>query len=115
MANTPDYHWPPPEKRKVIGTSPKRLDGPIKSSGRAKYSSDLNLRGMLYGAYITSPHAHARVTAVDTGEAEQMKGVQAVYVAAQARHRGAVAGLRDRPPSPPPPPKSRVKPSAAFA
>ncbi len=83
MANTPDYHWPPMEKRKVIGTRPKRLDGPAKSAGRAKYSSDLNLRGMLFGAYLTSPHAHARINAIDTGAAEKMNGVKAVYVAAK--------------------------------
>src|SRR5215467_9018849 len=84
MADTPDYAWPPMDKRKVIGTSPKRLDGPAKSTGRAKYSSDVNLKGMLHGAYVTSPHPHARVTAVDTSEAEKMPGVKAVYVAAAA-------------------------------
>jgi xanthine dehydrogenase YagR molybdenum-binding subunit len=83
MANTPDYSWPPMEKRKVIGTSPKRLDGPKKSTGQAKYSSDLNLRGMLHGAYVTSPHAHARITAIDTAAAEKTPGVKAVFVAAQ--------------------------------
>ena len=45
MANTPDYSWPPMDKRKVIGKRIKRLDGPQKAAGRAKYSSDLNLPG----------------------------------------------------------------------
>ncbi len=80
MANTPDYHWPPIEKRKVIGKSFKRVDGPLKSIGRAKYSSDLNARGMLFGAYLTSPYAHARVTSIDTSDAEKMAGVKAVHV-----------------------------------
>ena len=44
MANTPDYHWPPMEKRKVIGKPFKRVDGPVKATGRAKYSSDFNRR-----------------------------------------------------------------------
>ena len=83
MANTPDYTWPPMEKRKVIGTSPKRLDGPMKSTGRAKYASDQNFRGMLHGIYVTSPHAHARITAIDTSAAEKTPGVKAVFVAAQ--------------------------------
>ncbi|HLH19508.1 MAG TPA: xanthine dehydrogenase family protein molybdopterin-binding subunit [Bryobacteraceae bacterium] len=82
MANTPDYAWPPMEKRKVIGTSPKRLDGPAKSTGRAKYSSDFKIKGMLFGAYVTSPHAHARITAIDTSAAEKTPGVKAVFVAA---------------------------------
>ena len=45
MANTPDYSWPPMEKRKVIGKRFKRLDGPAKSAGRAKYSSDTQSEG----------------------------------------------------------------------
>jgi xanthine dehydrogenase YagR molybdenum-binding subunit len=84
MANTPDYSWPPMEKRKVIGQRLKRLDGPAKSSGRAKYSSDQNPKGMLFAAYQTSPHAHARITGVDTSAAEKSPGVKAVHVMAAA-------------------------------
>src|SRR3954471_14190148 len=80
MANTPDYSWPPMEKRKMIGQRFKRLDGPAKSSGRAKYSSDTRPKDMLFGAYLTSPHAHARIKSVDTSEAEKVKGVAAVHV-----------------------------------
>jgi len=84
MANTPDYTYPPMDKRKVIGKSPKRVDGPAKSSGRAKYSTDLKIPDMLFGAYLTSPHAHAKVTSIDTSAAEKMPGVKSVYVAAPA-------------------------------
>jgi len=84
MANTPDYSWPPMESRKIIGTSPKRLDGPQKASGRAKYTSDLNMKDLLYGAYLTCPHGHARVTAIDTSAVEKMNGVKAVHVIAEA-------------------------------
>jgi len=68
------------DKRKVIGTSPKRLDGPMKSSGRAKYSSDTKPQGMLFGAYLYNPHAHAKVTSIDTSAAEKVPGVKSVYV-----------------------------------
>jgi hypothetical protein len=64
MANTPDYNWPPMEKRKVIGKPYKRLDGPQKASGRAKYCSDLKPKDMLFAVYLSSPHAHARVTSI---------------------------------------------------
>src|SRR5579862_967518 len=84
MANTPDYHWPPMDQRKVIGTSPKRLDGPVKSSGRAKYSSDTKPQGMLFGAYLYSPHAHAKVNAIYTSDAEKAAGVKSVHVMAPA-------------------------------
>jgi xanthine dehydrogenase YagR molybdenum-binding subunit len=83
MANTPDYSWPPMDKRKVIGTSPKRLDGPAKSTGRAKYASDLKPKDMLFGAYVTSPHPHARIKSIDTSEAEKMPGVKSTFIAAQ--------------------------------
>ncbi|MGA2196062.1 MAG: xanthine dehydrogenase family protein molybdopterin-binding subunit [Bryobacteraceae bacterium] len=84
MANTPDYSWPPKEQRKVIGQRVNRLDGPVKATGRAKYASDTKVSGMLYGAYVACPHAHAKVTSVDTSEAEKMPGVKAVHVMAPA-------------------------------
>ena len=39
---------------------------------------------MLFGAYLNSPHAHAKVTSIDTSDAEKMPGVKAVHVAAPA-------------------------------
>ena len=84
MANTPDYSWPPMDARKVIGKPYKRLDGPQKASGRAKYTSDLKLKDMLYAAYLTCPPAHARVTSIDTAAAEKRDGVKAVLVIAEA-------------------------------
>jgi xanthine dehydrogenase YagR molybdenum-binding subunit len=84
MANTPDYSWPPMEKRKMIGQRFKRLDGPAKSSGRARYASDTHPKDVLFGSYQTCPHAHARVTSVDTSAAEKINGVKAVHVAAPA-------------------------------
>ena len=78
MPDTPDYSWPAPEKRRVIGKRQSRLDGAAKASGRAKYSYDLQRPGMLYGVILTCPHAHARLTALDTSAAEKSKGVAAV-------------------------------------
>jgi xanthine dehydrogenase YagR molybdenum-binding subunit len=80
----PDYSWPPMEKRRVLGKATKRLDGAMKSTGRAKYASDFTQKDLLFGALVTSPHAHARVTSVDTSEAEKVAGVTAVRVIASA-------------------------------
>ena len=80
----PNYSWPPMEKRRVLGKATKRLDGPMKSTGRAKYSSDFTQKDLLHGALLTSPHAHARVTSIDTSEAEKLPGVTAVRVIASA-------------------------------
>jgi xanthine dehydrogenase YagR molybdenum-binding subunit len=72
------------ETRKIIGKPYKRVDGPQKASGRAKYTSDLKLKDMLYAAYLTCPHGHARVTSIDTSAAEKATGVKAVLVIAEA-------------------------------
>ena len=84
MANTPDYSWPPMDARKIIGKPFKRLDGPQKASGRAKYTSDLKMKDLLYAVYLTCPYAHARITSIDTAAAEKMNGVKAVLVIAEA-------------------------------
>jgi xanthine dehydrogenase YagR molybdenum-binding subunit len=83
MANLPDYHWPPMGKRRVMGKPYNRLDGIAKSSGAAKYNSDLKPEGMLYAALLTSPHAHAKIKSVDASAAERLPGVTAVRVVVQ--------------------------------
>lgn len=66
------------DKRRVMGQPIKRLDGPVKASGRAKYNSDIHPKEMLWATLVTSPYAHARVTAIDLSPAEKMPGVTAV-------------------------------------
>ena len=78
----PDYSWPPMEKRRVIGKPTRRLDGGLKASGKAKYASDFTQKDLLFGALLTSPHAHARVTSIDTSAAEKLPGVTALRVIA---------------------------------
>ncbi|MEV4551851.1 aerobic carbon-monoxide dehydrogenase large subunit [Nonomuraea wenchangensis] len=46
--------------------------------GRGTYTDDVRLPGMLYGAILRSPHAHARIVSVDTGAAEAHPKVRAV-------------------------------------
>jgi xanthine dehydrogenase YagR molybdenum-binding subunit len=79
----PDYHWPPMGQRKVMGQRLSRLDGPDKSTGRAKYNSDLNPPGLLFGVLLTSPYAHARVKNIDISAAKAMNGVTAVRIIAK--------------------------------
>jgi len=68
------------EQRKLMGKRIARLDGPMKSSGRAKYPSDMNQPGLLFAVLLTSPHAHAKVKSIDVAPAKAMKGVTAVRV-----------------------------------
>ena len=69
-APSPRYKW--------VGTRPIRHDGLDKVTGRARFAADLKLPGMLYGHILRSPHAHARITSIDTSAAEAMPGVKAV-------------------------------------
>jgi xanthine dehydrogenase YagR molybdenum-binding subunit len=64
----------------VIGTSVKRLDGPDKVTGRAKYTFDINRPGLLYARAVRSPHPHARVVSVDLAAAKRAPGVKAAIV-----------------------------------
>ena len=73
--NQPDYKWPEPEKRSLIGKRISRVDGPPKVSGHAKYTYDLHPPGMLYGKVLRSSHAHAKIVSIDLSAAEKMPGV----------------------------------------
>ena len=65
----------------VVGTRPPRPDGADKVTGRARYGADLSLPGMVWGAVLRSPHAHARILGIDARAALAMPGVLAVLTA----------------------------------
>jgi xanthine dehydrogenase YagR molybdenum-binding subunit len=69
-----------PRKRRLLGTRIRRLDGPAKATGRAKYSYDIIRKGMLHGKILRCPHAHAKIKSIDTSAARKMPGVKAVLV-----------------------------------
>ena len=75
-----EYKWPEAEDRQLIGKRLTRIDGPAKSTGTAKYSYDINRRGMLFAKVLRCPHAHARITSIDVSVAKSMPGVRAVRV-----------------------------------
>src|SRR2546425_753039 len=75
-----DYRWPEAGKRSLIGKRISRLDGPVKSSGRVKYTYDVDRPNMLYGKMVLSPYAQATIKSIDTSAAEKMPGVKAVQV-----------------------------------
>jgi len=65
-------------RRGHAATAVRRQDATPKVKGEFAYSSDLSAAGMLWGHTVRSPHAHARVVAIDVSEAAQMAGVHAV-------------------------------------
>jgi xanthine dehydrogenase YagR molybdenum-binding subunit len=73
-----DVSWP--KKPRLIGQRISRLDGPAKVTGAAKYTHDLRFPGMLYARFVRCPHAHARITRLDTSAAQAMPGVKAIHL-----------------------------------
>ncbi|WP_129843101.1 xanthine dehydrogenase subunit D [Streptomyces sp. RFCAC02] len=74
-----------------VGDSAARPDGVRKVIGTFAYSSDLRHDDMLWGHTLRSPHAHARVLAIDTADARAVPGVAAVLTHADlpaATHYG---------------------------
>jgi putative selenate reductase molybdopterin-binding subunit len=61
-----------------IGRNQRKVDGEALVTGQARYVADIELRGMLYGKILRSPHAHARILEIDVREAQNLPGVQAV-------------------------------------
>ncbi len=77
----------------VVGTRSTRVDAVDKVTGRAIFGTDVHLSGMLHGRVLRSPHAHARIVAVDTREAEALPGVYAVVTAEDLRTPEVLAVL----------------------
>ncbi|HEX6748338.1 MAG TPA: xanthine dehydrogenase family protein molybdopterin-binding subunit [Longimicrobium sp.] len=67
----------------VIGRRMRKTDGLAKSTGRARYTDDITLPGMLHGKILRSPHPHAKILSIDTSAAEALPGVFAVVTGAE--------------------------------
>jgi CO/xanthine dehydrogenase Mo-binding subunit len=67
---------------KGVGLSIPRPDGPDKVTGKVQYVADIAPRGLLHAKLLRSPHAHARITAIDVSKARALPGVRAVLTAA---------------------------------
>jgi xanthine dehydrogenase YagR molybdenum-binding subunit len=84
--------WPINKDLKYVGQSIERYDGHEKVSGRAKYTSDIQLPGMLYAKFVNASVPHAKVLSIDTTAAEKYPGVRGVHV---IQHVLGNAVLRD--------------------
>ncbi len=62
----------------VIGRRLRRTDGLAKSSGRATFTDDISLPGMLHAKILRSPHPHARISGIDVSKALESEGVHAI-------------------------------------
>jgi len=80
-AKAPEY--------KYIGKPIPRIDGREIVTGRAKYTHDVKLRGMLIGKILRSPRAAAEVVSIDLAPALAVPGVKAALKLAEGKVRYA--------------------------
>jgi CO/xanthine dehydrogenase Mo-binding subunit len=63
------------EELKVVGRGIPLKEGGEKVTGKAKYSADMKLTGMLHAKILGSPHPHAKIKKIDTRKARKIEGV----------------------------------------
>src|SRR5688500_7140488 len=66
---------------RLVGARIKRSEDPRLLTGQGRYTDDLRIAGMLHAAFLRSPHAHARLGAIDASAARTLPGVVAVFTA----------------------------------
>src|SRR6185436_11144118 len=62
-----------------IGKRTPRVDGPLKVTGQAKYTSDFHFPGLLYAVPVEATIANGRILKLDTAKAEKMPEVRAIF------------------------------------
>jgi xanthine dehydrogenase YagR molybdenum-binding subunit len=62
-----------------IGRDTRRVDGPLKVTGKAQYASDYHFAGLLYGVPVEATIANGRITKLDTTAAQKMPNVRAIF------------------------------------
>jgi aerobic carbon-monoxide dehydrogenase large subunit len=73
----------------LFGSGIKRREDPRLITGRATYTDDVKLPGLLYASILRSTSAHARLKKVDVAKAKKARGVVAIYTGADIKDRVA--------------------------
>jgi xanthine dehydrogenase YagR molybdenum-binding subunit len=84
--------WDADAKLEIVGKPIPRIDGHLKVSGRAKYTYDVTLPGMLWAAVLRSPHPSAKIASIDVTPALEQPGVKAAIAIAKVGERMIFAG-----------------------
>ena len=72
----------------AVGQSVRRLEDPRLLQGLGRYSDDVSLARQAYAVVVRSPHAHARIRAIDAAAALKAPGVLAVLTGADVAADG---------------------------
>jgi CO/xanthine dehydrogenase Mo-binding subunit len=82
----------------AVGKPTGRVEGVEKVTGRARYTFDIPMAGVLWAKCLLSPHPHARIVGIDTSEAKALPGVYAVLTGEDVAEAGLYGStLRDMP------------------
>jgi xanthine dehydrogenase YagR molybdenum-binding subunit len=87
MPSSPETPLKWPEKTTYISSHHTRIDGPLKVSGAAKYPSDVQPEGWLYGMVLRSKWAMAKITKINLDPALKIPGVKAAVLAPAVSER----------------------------
>jgi putative selenate reductase molybdopterin-binding subunit len=63
---------------KTVGHPTPKIDAVERVTGKAAYTADVKLPGMLYARVLRSPHPHARIRSIDLSKARAIPGVKAI-------------------------------------
>ena len=80
--------WGHDVEMRWVGKPTPRVDGIARVTGKAVYTHDIQLPGMLIGRFLRSPFPHARITRIDSSAAEALPGVSLVW------HKGKQPAVR---------------------
>jgi len=73
-----------PHQQNWIGKPVRRLEDARLLTGQGRFTDDIAVADQAHAAFVRSPHAHARIVAVDTAAARAVPGVIAVLTGADA-------------------------------
>ena len=71
-----------------VGQPARRVEDVRLVTGKGRFTDDISLPGQAYAVMVRSPHAHARITGIDTEDAKAAPGVIAVYTGRDAEEAG---------------------------
>ena len=81
----------------ILAAPEMRVDGAMKTTGRARYTRDVHLPDALWAKFLMSPFAHARIISIDTSAAKAVSGVHAVLTADDIDRRRWGRSMNDWP------------------
>ena len=90
IAETAEHPW---TRTGVVGQPTPRIDAAERVTGKADYTGDIQLQGMLYARVLRSPHPHARIAKIDASKARALPGVKAIVTNENCRVVWGAGGI----------------------